>query len=413
MKFINSQSSISVDKVETLPIWRRPMVLLILMSIAMPISYSTWMALLNNFVVEVAEFDGVKIGWLHGVREIPGFLAVGVLALLLFLIEVNLAILALLALGFATAVTAFFPSMSGLLITTFIASVGFHYYETAKQSLELQWIDKQKAPRILGWLVAVGSGASLSAYVLIVLGWRYLDLSYHLAYGLAGSVTILIAIFCWLGFPKFKSQNKQERKMIFRKRYWLYYALNFAAGARRQIFIVFAAFMMVEKFGFQVHELTALFIINYIANMIFAPLMGVFVGHYGERIALCFEYVGLTIIFLAYGGIYYFGWGAGIAMTLYVLDHLFFALAFAQKTYFQKIADPSEIASTAAVVFTINHIPAVILPVILGYFWINSPSLVFFVATLLALSSLLLALMIPRDPGIGNETVFSKFANNA
>ena len=413
MKFINPQSSVSVDKVETLSIWRRPMVLLILMSIAMPISYSTWMALLNNFVVEVAEFDGVKIGWLHGVREIPGFLAVGVLALLLFLMEVNLAILALLALGFATAVTALFPSMSGLLITTFIASVGFHYYETAKQSLELQWIDKQKAPRILGWLVAVGSGASLSAYVLIVLGWRYLDLSYHLAYGLAGSVTILIALFCWLGFPKFKSQNKQERKMIFRKRYWLYYALNFAAGARRQIFIVFAAFMMVEKFGFQVHELTALFIINYIANMIFAPLMGVFVGHYGERIALCFEYVGLTIIFLAYGGIYYFGWGAGIAMTLYVLDHLFFALAFAQKTYFQKIADPSEIASTAAVVFTINHIPAVILPVILGYFWINSPSLVFFVATLLALSSLLLALMIPRDPGIGNETVFSKFANNA
>jgi hypothetical protein len=392
MKFINPQSSVSVDKVETLSIWRRPMVLLILMSIAMPISYSTWMALLNNFVVEVAEFDGVKIGWLHGVREIPGFLAVGVLALLLFLMEVNLAILALLALGFATAVTAFFPSMSGLLITTFIASVGFHYYETAKQSLELQWIDKQKAPRILGWLVAVGSAASLSAYVLIVLGWRYLDLSYHLAYGLAGSVTILIALFCWLGFPKFKSQNKQERKMIF---------------------IVFAAFMMVEKFGFQVHELTALFIINYIANMIFAPLMGVFVGHYGERIALCFEYVGLTIIFLAYGGIYYFGWGAGIAMTLYVLDHLFFALAFAQKTYFQKIADPSEIASTAAVVFTINHIPAVILPVILGYFWINSPGLVFFVATLLALSSLLLALMIPRDPSIGNETVFSKFANNA
>ena len=261
MKFINPQSSVSVDKVETLSIWRRPMVLLILMSIAMPISYSTWMALLNNFVVEVAEFDGVKIGWLHGVREIPGFLAVGVLALLLFLMEVNLAILALLALGFATAVTAFFPSMSGLLITTFIASVGFHYYETAKQSLELQWIDKQKAPRILGWLVAVGSAASLSAYVLIVLGWRYLDLSYHLAYGLAGSVTILIALFCWLGFPKFKSQNKQERKMIFRKRYWLYYALNFAAGARRQIFIVFAAFMMVEKFGFQVHELTALLII--------------------------------------------------------------------------------------------------------------------------------------------------------
>ena len=100
-------------------------------------------------------------------------------------------------------------------------------------------------------------------------------------------------------------------------------------------------------------------------------------------------------------------------MCLYVLDHLFFALAFAQKTYFQKIADPSEIASTAAVVFTINHIPAVFLPVILGYFWINSPAFVFVVATLLAITSFILALMIPKDPSIGNETVFSKLIKNA
>ena len=121
MKFLNTKSSISLAHVDALPIWRRPMVLLVLMSIAMPVSYSTWMALLNNFVIEVAEFDGVKIGWLHGVREIPGFLAVGVIALLLFFKEINLAILSLVALGFATAVTAYFPSMSGLLITTLLS----------------------------------------------------------------------------------------------------------------------------------------------------------------------------------------------------------------------------------------------------------------------------------------------------
>ena len=299
MKFLNTKSSISLAHVDALPIWRRPMVLLVLMSIAMPVSYSTWMALLNNFVIEVAEFDGVKIGWLHGVREIPGFLAVGVIALLLFFKEINLAILSLVALGFATAVTAYFPSMSGLLITTFIASVGFHYYETAKQSLELQWIEKKKAPKILGWLVAVGSAASLCAYVLIVLGWRYWNLTYEIAYGLAGSFTIVIAIICWLAFPKFENPTKQKRQLIFRKRYWLYYALNFAAGARRQIFIVFAAFMMVEKFGFQVHELTALFIINYIANIIFAPLMGLFVNYYGERTASVFRVSRFNIYFFS------------------------------------------------------------------------------------------------------------------
>ena len=52
--------------------------------------------------------------------------------------------------------------------------------------------------------------------------------------------------------------------------------------------------------------------------------------------------------------------------TLFVLDHLFFGLRMALKTYFQKISAPEDIAPTAAVAFTINHIAAVFLPVLLG-----------------------------------------------
>ena len=180
------------------------------------------------------------------------------------------------------------------------------------------------------------------------------------------------------------------------------------SGARRQIFIVFAAFMMVEKFGFEVHEVTGLFLINYLANMIFAPLMGKAVAKWGERRALTFEYVGLMSVFLAYGGVYYFGWGVMLAAALYVLDHMFFALAFALKTYFQKIADPGDIAPTAAVAFTINHIAAVFLPAALGYLWIFAPELVFVMAAGMAMTSLALALMIPRHPEPGNETVFAR-----
>jgi MFS family permease len=179
-------------------------------------------------------------------------------------------------------------------------------------------------------------------------------------------------------------------------------------GARRQIFIVFAAFMMVERFGFEVHEVTGLFLINYLANMIFAPLMGRALGKYGERNVLGFEYVGLALVFLAYGGIYAFGWGVVLAAALYVVDHLLFALAFAQKTYFQKIADPADIAPTAAVAFTINHIAAVFLPAAMGYLWIVSPGAVFFLAAGMAVVSLMLALMIPRHPAPGHETVFAR-----
>ena len=399
---------IPLAQARDLPFWQRPTTLLFLMAMALPVAFSTWSALLNNFVIEVADFDGADIGLLHTVREIPGFLAIGVIALIIFIREQVLGIVSLILLGVATAITAQFPSMGGILTITMLSSIGFHYFETVNQSLQLQWIDKARAPQTLGWIIAAGSGATLVAYVLIVLTWEALNLSYNFVYMASGGFTVVVAVFCLLAYPQFEAPDPQVKKFILRRRYWLYYALQFMSGARRQIFVVFAGFMMVEKFGFKVHEVTALYLINLVANMIFAPLMGQIVARFGERRALVFEYAGLVLVFLAYGGVYFFGWGVVVAAFLYVVDHIFFALALALKTYFQKIADPGDIAPTAAVSFTINHIAAVFLPVLLGYLWLVSPMAVFVLAAGMAGVSLMLALMIPRHPAPGRETVFKR-----
>ncbi|MDR9485357.1 MULTISPECIES: MFS transporter [Sediminimonas] len=390
-----------------MPLLRRPTALLFLMAVAMPVAFATWSALLNNFVIEAAEFDGSDIGWLHTVREIPGFLAVGVIAIIMVMREQVLGVVALALLGVATAMTAWFPSLGGILTITMLSSIGFHYYETVNQSLQLQWLPKDRAPQMLGWLLAAGSGATLVAYVLVVLTWRAFDLNYNLVYMVSGGFTAIVAVIAYFAYPQFEAPNPQIKRMVLRRRYWLYYALQFMSGARRQIFVVFAGFMMVEKFGFEVHEVTGLFLINLIANMVFAPLLGRAVFRFGERSALIFEYVGLIGVFLAYGGVYYFGWGVILAATLYVVDHMFFALALALKTYFQKIADPGDIAPTAAVAFTINHIAAVFLPAALGYLWLVSPGGVFVLAAGMAGVSLALALLIPRHPVPGYETRLS------
>ncbi|MEL6995769.1 MAG: MFS transporter [Pseudomonadota bacterium] len=397
--------SVTLADAQALPIWKRPLFLLFLMAAAMPIAFSTWLALLNNFVIEAAQFDGSDIGWLHTVREIPGFLAIGVIFVLLVMREQVLALSALVLLGVATAITAWFPTFGGIMMITMLSSIGFHYYETVNQSLQLQWIDKDKAPQTLGWLVSAGSAAALVSYVLIVLTWEVLGLQYNTVYILSGGITTLVALYCMVAFPQFEAPNPQRKQMVLRRRYWLYYALQFMSGARRQIFIVFAAFMMVEKFGFEVHEVTALFLINLVVNIIIAPFIGRMVGHVGERFVLLFEYAGLATVFLLYGGLYFFGWGVMLAMVLYVVDHMLFAMALALKTYFQKIADPRDIAPTAAVAFTINHIAAVFLPAGLGYMWLVSPGGVFVLAAGMALISFSLALLIPRHPSPGNETI--------
>ncbi len=391
-----------------LPAWRRPKALLVLFAFIMPVAFATWSALLNNFVVEVAGFDGHDVGWLHTVREVPGFLAVGVIAIIVFVREQVLAVVALALLGVATALTASFPSLAGILTITMLSSIGFHYYETVNQSLQLQWLTREEAPRMLGTLLAVGSGATFLAYGSIVVTWRAFDLSYDLVYWLAGGFTAAGALAAHLLFPPFESPHPQVKRMILRRRYWLYYLLQFMSGARRQIFVVFAGFMMVERYGLDVAQVTALFMATLAVNMATARLVGRAVGRFGERAALMVEYGGLTAVFLLYAGLYVFDWGVTVAGALYVANNVFFSLALAIKTYFQKIADPRDIAPTAAVAFTINHVAAVFLPASLGYLWLVSPVSVYLLAAAMAAASFAFSTLVPRRPEPGHETVLAR-----
>ena len=384
--------------------WRRPEVLLLLMAAAVPLSFATWQALLNNFAIERAAFTGAEMGILQSLREVPGFLAFAVVFLLLLLREQALAYLALALLGLGTAVTGAFPSVLGLYVTTVVMSLGYHYYETIQISLSLQWIDKARAPETLGRIIAVGSFASIVTFGVIWLAFDFAGLDFHWVYLLGGGLTAAVALFAWLAFPQFPEKVRQHRHMVLRRRYWLYYLLTFMSGARRQIFIVFAGFLMVEKFGYTVGEITLLFLLNAVLNVLFAPRIGRLVGRMGERSALILEYLGLIGVFTAYAFVDH----AGLAAGLYVVDHLFFALAIAIKTYFQKIADPADIAATAGVGFTINHIAAVVIPAAFGFLWLVSPAAVFLAGAAMAGVSLVLSLNVPAAPEPGNEVVLGR-----
>ena len=389
------------DRHADLKSWQNPIALLVLMSVAMPIAFNAWSALLNNFVVERAAFTGVEIGILQSLREVPGFLTFTVIFVLLIIREQLLAVFALALLGIGVAMTGFFPTTYGLYFTTVVMSIGFHYFEAIKQSLSLQWLSHDEAPQVLGRLIAVGSVTSLVVYASLWICLEILELEFVWIFLLAGCVCFALSIVMWGAFPHFPSKTQQHKTLILRKRYWLYYALTFFSGARRQIFMVFAAFLMVEKFHYSASQITLLFLFNYAFNWIFAERIGLLIRRIGERRALTIEYVGLIIVFTAYGIVE----NAYVAAGLYVIDHMFFAMYIAMSTYFHKIADPKDLASSAGVTFTINHIASVIVPAALGLVWMTSHSLVFYIGTAFAVCSLVLAQNIPSKPAPGNETL--------
>ncbi len=370
---------------------REPMYrFLIVLTIASTIGLQGWRTLFNNFAVEVAGLNGAQVGLIQSVREIPGFLALLAIYVMLVVREHRLAALSILILGLGVGVTGLLPTFSGVVFTTLLMSFGFHYFETTNQSLTLQYFDQDTAPIVFGhqrsYAAATNIGVGAAIYLLAAL------LPFQQMYLFVGGLILTMAVWGFRQTPTRMNLPPQHKRMILRRSYGLFYLLTFLAGARRQIFIAFAVFLMVERFAFSVREITLLFIANNMINYYASPMIGKAIVRFGERKVLSLEYASLVLIFLAYA----VADAKLLVAGLYILDHIFFNFAIAIRTYFQKIADPRDIAPSMAVGFTINHIAAVILPALGGILWMIDYRLTFLGGALLAFCSLVAVQRIPN-----------------
>jgi len=364
---------------------------LIVFTICSSMGLQTWLTLFNNFAVDIAGLDGHHVGIIQSVREIPGFLALLAVFVIIFIKEYRLSALSILILGLGVALTGMFPSYAGLLITTLVMSFGFHYYETTNMSLTLQYFDKGTSPWVFGKQRSFAAASNIGVGILIYVLAFFFDFSD--IYLLIGGIIVATAVWGLTQDPTGKDIVPQRKKMILRKRYWLYYFLTLMAGARRQIFMAFAVLLMVQKFEYSLQEITILFVVNNVVNYYLSPLIGKSIIRFGERKVLTLEYFSLIIVFLAYATTS----SKLLVAALFILDHIFFNFAIAIRTYFQKIGDPRDIAPSMAVGFTINHVAAVFLPAIGGYFWVIDYRIPFFAGAALSLISLT-AVQLIRTP---------------
>ncbi len=364
---------------------------LALLSIAAAVGHQAWRTLFNNFAVEVVHLEGNHIGIIQSVREIPGFLALLVIYIILIIKEHRLSALSVAILGFGVGITGVFPSYTGLIATTMIMSFGFHYFETTNNSLTLQYFDQDKSPLVIGKLRSYGAATNIAVGLFIYI-ISYI-LSYQVTFGLVGIIILLIGFWGMKQNPTREGIPLQHKKMVIRKKYWLYYFLTFMAGARRQIFVAFAVFLLVKKFEFSIQEITMLFVLNNAINYFLNPLIGKAIIRFGERRVLSLEYSSLIIIFIGYA----FVESKSVIAALYILDQIFFNFSMGIRTYFQKIGDVKDIAPSMAVGFTINHIAAVIIPAIGGLMWIMDYRIPFIAGAFMSLISLSLIQFIKTE----------------
>ncbi len=350
-----------------------------------------WTALFTNYAKEVVGVNGFEIGLSQAVREIPGFLTFAVIYLLFVFKEHRLSAWSVIVLGIGTGLTGIFTSFGGLLTTTFIMSVGFHFFETTNKSLTVQYFNTSESP------VVFAKMRGYTALANILLGFIIWALSFFMPYIftflLLGVAIAISGTGMLFSNPLKKEIPVQHKKLVFRKKYWLFYVLNFLSGTRRQIFTVFAIFLLVDRYNLSLRIVTGIYVINYALTYLLNPQISKALNLYGERIVLSLESASLIVLFLGYAFIN----NVWVIVGLFIMDSIFFNFSIGLNTYLQKTADPQDLGSSTAVGFAINHISAVIIPVFGGALWMLNWRLPFLLGTGFTILSLYFTQMITTD----------------
>jgi predicted MFS family arabinose efflux permease len=343
---------------------RLALTMIVLNNLLIVLGYQLWRALFNNFAIDHIGVRADQIGLIQSIREVPGLLgfAVGMVALVMS--EMRIAGLSVILLGIGILTTGGAQNLTGLLASTLVMSVGFHFFMPSNSSALLQLAGEEEAPRLLGRLNSLGALIALVSAGIVFLT---LDaLGFRTLFTITGAVLIVagLVLLPWNRRTDRSARTKQRTPI--RRQYWLYYVLEFLMGSRRHIFTTFAVFLLVREHQVSAQTVALLFAVNNLLGTFLFSQFGKIVVRFGERRVLTFNFACITVVFLGYA---YISWLPALYL-LFVADHVLFGFRIAVEAYFQKIAlFPHEITPNLSLGMTINHIAAVIIPVVGGVVW--------------------------------------------
>ena len=359
-----------MDRVREL--WKSPagrgFIMLATMSAAYGFSYSAQTNVVTNFFEDILHFNGPEFGYITAVREVGGFLLIFLTAVLyrVSLQRLTAGALVFLAVGYGL----FGVSHSFLTVVPWvvITSFGFHTVLQTQYSLGMSLTTQERSGQVLGKMAAFYQGGTFAALVIIFFIFHFHLLSYEQTFVVLGFVAFIgaVAIF---RFPHLhegqvrKVAPKRER-IVWRRDYRYYYALNLLDGVRQQVFFSFGLWVLVNRFGLSVAQISLVLLAVTFGGMVSSSYVGRLIDRHGERRVL--QTINIAYVVAL----------AGYALSGHVALACFFYIVYAfiapfspiaASTYLRKVAVPEEIAPSLAMGVTILHATAIVVPVVAGF----------------------------------------------
>lgn len=353
----------------------------------------------NNYLAHVHNVNEVARGGLEFPRELPGFLVVFIFTALVFLADTRIAAFSALLVSLALWGQGFLaPNMAAVVIWMLIWSTGAHLFMTVSPAIGLRLSTSGEEGRRLGQLGSLESLGTLLGIIIVYWGASRFHFSFATIFAISGTCALIACIGLFLIKPQ--PINKPARHLVLKKRYTLFYLLNIVFGARKQIFMTFAPWVLIKVYQADVATFALLGFIGTVLNLIFRPWLGRAIDAWGERRIIMVESLTLIMICLLYA--FAEKWFTAqiavlVIMACYITDQLLFSVRIARTTYLNKIAEtPEDLGATLSMGISMDHAVSMLIPLGGGILWAKYGYIsVFLIAACLAVANLWLAALIP------------------
>jgi predicted MFS family arabinose efflux permease len=348
----------------------------------------------NNYLNDIFSMSEKARGALEFPREFPGFLLIAVTGLLAghslrmwaMLVGV-LSGIGIFGLGF------FSPSAYIMSVWMVLWSMSDHLFMPVESTMGLYLAKEGKQGKRLGQISGARNlsmifGALTVYAVSLFLSGKALYMSIFAV----ATCTALASLFVFKNMNVPSDIKGSKKRFVIRKEYSVYYVLNILFGARKQIFLTFAPWVLVTKFDTSPSTMAVLIMIASLAGVLFRQAFGVFTDRFGEKkmfIADALILLGICAGFAFLKNVY-------ILYTIYIIDNLMFASRIARTTYLNKIAlSKADIPATISLGITMDHVVSMTVPFFGGLLWAaKGYSYVFIAASIVAFVGLILSLNI-------------------
>jgi predicted MFS family arabinose efflux permease len=355
----------------------------------------------NNFLSDVYKLSASGRGVVEIPRELPGVFIIVVLGLLSFLGDIRISVIAMLfsALGMI-GLGMFSPTFASMLIWMMLLSLGTHMFMPLSPGIGMRLSRSEKYGVRLGQYNSYNLAATIIGYGVVWAGFKYLGLTYKIAFAIA-SVSYVFAAF-FLSLMRNNKPEVKKVKFIFRKKYTLYYCLCIVNGARKQIFLTFAPWVLIQIYHLGPPVFAVLGVIISIVSILSRTIVGNAIDIKGERFVLTLEAILLIVLCMGYAFAADIA-PAGVAVVIiaacYIIDNSLSAVEMARSTYVKKIAvHPEDVVPTLSAGTSFDHVISMSVPFLGGLIWTSfGYKYVFLAAALIAFLNFILSSKIKTE----------------